>query len=55
MRQLSPALETLLAEAKTESFLVSRGEPQCGHFVPFTDRERIRISLSRPHLPQENS
>jgi hypothetical protein len=39
-------------EAKTESFLESRGEPQCGHFVPFHLLERTRISLSRSHFPQ---
>jgi hypothetical protein len=39
-------------DAKTESFLTSFVEPQCGHLVPFQSLERTRISLSRSHFPQ---
>jgi hypothetical protein len=48
------ALDGLLApaEAKTESFLESLGEPQCGHLVPFHLLERTKISLSCSHLSQ---
>jgi hypothetical protein len=44
-----------LLEAKTESFLESLVEPQCGHFVPFQLEERTRISLSFSHCSQWNS
>jgi hypothetical protein len=40
------------ADAKTESFLVSLVEPQCGQVVPFQSLERTRISLSRSHFSQ---
>jgi hypothetical protein len=42
-------------EAKTENFLESFVEPQCGHLVPFQSLERTRTSLSRSHFPQWNS
>jgi len=41
-----------LLEAKTDSFLSSRVEPQWGHFVPFQSLERTSISLSLSHFPQ---
>jgi len=47
-----PSLATPLDDAKTDSFLESFGDPQCGHFVPFHSFERIRISLSCSHFPQ---
>ncbi len=40
------------AEAKTESFLASRVEPQCGHWVPFQSAERTSSSLSFWHFSQ---
>jgi hypothetical protein len=46
--ELSPA--TL--EAKTESFLASRVDPQCGQAVPSHLVERTRISLSFSHFAQ---
>jgi hypothetical protein len=39
-------------EAKTESFFVSRVEPQCGHSVPSHWLDRTRISLSFRHFSQ---
>ena len=45
-----PSLET--DDAKTENFLLSFVEPQCGHVVPFQSLERTRISLSFEHLSQ---
>jgi hypothetical protein len=44
----SPATD----EAKTDNFLESFVEPQCGHLAPFHLLERTRISLSRSHFPQ---
>ena len=43
------------AEAKTENFLDSFLDPQCGQAVPFQWLERTRISLSRSHFSQWNS
>jgi hypothetical protein len=40
------------ADAKTESFLASLVEPQCGHFVPSQLLERTRTSLSFSHFSQ---
>ncbi len=45
-----PALA--LADAKTENFLVSFFEPQCGHADPFQPRDRTKISLSCSHFWQ---
>lgn len=45
--ELSP-----MDEAKTDSFFVSRVEPQCGHCVPFQSLDRTSISLSFSHFPQ---
>lgn len=42
-------------EAKTDSFLASLLEPQCGQGVPSQFEERISTSLSSPHLAQWNS
>jgi hypothetical protein len=36
-------------EAKTDSFLASFVEPQCGQGVPFHSLERTSNSLSSPH------
>jgi hypothetical protein len=44
--------ELLAEEAKTESFLERRVEPQLGHLVPFQSLERTRISLSFSHFSQ---
>jgi len=41
-----------VVEAKTDSFFVSRPEPQCGHFVPRQSLDRTRSSLSLSHLSQ---
>ena len=43
------------AEAKTESFLTRRVDPQWGHFVPVQSEERTRSSLSCWHFSQWNS
>jgi len=45
------AAEPLL-EAKTENFLESFFDLQCGHGVPSQSDERTRTSLSRPHESQ---
>ena len=42
-------------DAKTDSFLSSFFEPQCGQAVPFQREERTRISLSFLQSPQWNS
>ena len=39
-------------EAKTDSFLLSLIDPQCGHAVPCQRVERTRISLSFRQSPQ---
>jgi hypothetical protein len=39
-------------EAKTESFLESRVEPQWGHLAPFQLLERTSTSLSLSHFSQ---
>jgi hypothetical protein len=50
--QDGPSLAPPLDDAKTDNFLESFGDPQCGHFVPSHSFERIRISLSFSHFPQ---
>jgi len=47
-----PSVAVPEADANTESFLESFGEPQWGHFVPFQSFERTSISLSFSHFPQ---
>jgi hypothetical protein len=42
----------LPVEANTDNFFVSLTDPQCGHWVPFSLRERTRISLSFSHFSQ---
>jgi hypothetical protein len=51
-QQASLLLVLAAVEANTDSLLVSRTEPQCGHFVPRQSLERTRISLSLSHLSQ---
>jgi len=46
------AVLSAMADAKTDNFLVSFFEPQCGHAAPFQLLERTRISLSRSHFSQ---
>jgi hypothetical protein len=50
--QAGASLAELPTEAKTESFLVSFVEPQCGHPIPVHPFERTSSSLSRPHFSQ---
>jgi hypothetical protein len=49
---VSGALDAVVLDANTDSFLESFFEPQFGHSVPSQCVERTRISLSRLHLLQ---